>query len=64
VFALSLIRRKFVKKPIDLIRCKFSIDGAVRRETAAPGASTLSKPYPLGAGNPTFTIRIEWSVVR
>jgi hypothetical protein len=56
VFALNLIRGKFAKNPPDLIRCKFSIDGGFRRK---PGSSTISKPYPAGSGNPTFTIRVE-----
>jgi hypothetical protein len=59
VFALSLIRRKFAKNPIDLIRCKFSIDAGFGGQIHAPGASTLSKPYLTRSGNPTFTICIE-----
>jgi hypothetical protein len=33
VFASRLNRRKFAKNAIDLIRCKFSIDGGFRGET-------------------------------
>lgn len=47
VFALNLIRRKFAKNPIDLIRCKFSIDGGIPQPTGARAASTISKPYGL-----------------
>jgi hypothetical protein len=59
VFALRLNRRKFAKNAIDLIRCKFSIDAGFPFEAAAAEASTLSKPYPVSFGNPTFTICIE-----
>jgi hypothetical protein len=37
VFALKLNRRKFAKKPIDLIRCKFSIDGGLARKKREAG---------------------------
>jgi hypothetical protein len=36
VFALNLIRRKFAKNPIDLIRRKFSIDAGRRPGTPVP----------------------------
>jgi hypothetical protein len=38
-------RRKFVKKPNDLIRRKFSIDAAGAIVNVAAGASTVLKPY-------------------
>jgi hypothetical protein len=38
VFALGLNRRKFAKNPIDLIRCKFSIDGEIPQEKPKPVA--------------------------
>src|SRR6202140_4946610 len=56
MFALDLNRRKFVKNPTDLIRCKFSIDPGFRHRS---DASTISKPYLDGSGNPTFTICFE-----
>jgi hypothetical protein len=56
MFALNLNRRKFVKNPTDLIRCKFSIDPGFRHRS---DASTISKPYLDGSGNPTFTICFE-----
>jgi hypothetical protein len=59
VFALSLNRRKFVKNPNDLIRCKFSIDDGSSGAIDLSDASTISKPYPARPGNPTFTICIE-----
>jgi hypothetical protein len=59
VFALRLNRRKFIENPNDWIRCKFSIDAGFPRKSAIRAASTFSKPYPLGAGNPTFTIWAE-----
>jgi hypothetical protein len=39
-----------------LIRCKFSIDGGFRYRFRS---STISKPYPVRHGNPTFTICTE-----
>jgi hypothetical protein len=45
MFALDLNRRKLAKNPIDLIRCKFSIDARAARGTGISGLSTISKPY-------------------
>jgi hypothetical protein len=45
VSALNENRGKFVKKPNDLIRRKFSIDAAHAIENVMAGASTISKPY-------------------
>jgi hypothetical protein len=42
-----------------LIRRKFSIDADFGDESAAAAASTISKPYRAGAGNPAFTIRAD-----
>jgi hypothetical protein len=52
VFALNLIRRKLAKNPIDLIRCKFSIDGGDPQWNGVRAASTISKPYRLPAETP------------
>jgi hypothetical protein len=59
VSALKKNRGKFVKKPSDSIRRKFSIDAILAIVTTAIGASTISKPYRLGSGNLGFTIRAE-----
>jgi hypothetical protein len=59
VSALKQNRGKFVKKPNDLIRRKFSIDAAVAIASIGLGASTISKPYRFRAGNLAFTIRSE-----
>jgi hypothetical protein len=59
---MRLNRRKAAQKSNDSIRRKFSIDGILRNRMAITGTSTISKPYPAGPGNPTFTIRVEWSV--
>jgi hypothetical protein len=45
VSALNENRGKFVKKPNDLIRRKFSIDADCAIEGFGFGASTISKPY-------------------
>jgi hypothetical protein len=58
---MRLNRRKLAEKLTDSIRRKFSIDAVFATGIAISGTSTISKPYPAGPGNPTFTIRIEWS---
>jgi hypothetical protein len=45
VSALNQNRGKFVKKPNDLIRRKFSIDALRAIGGVMVGASTISKPY-------------------
>jgi hypothetical protein len=45
VSALKQNRGKFVKKPNDSIRRKFSIDAVVAIVRVLFGASTISKPY-------------------
>jgi hypothetical protein len=62
VSALKQNRGKFVKKPNDSIRRKFSIDAAVAIVRTLFGASTISKPYRLRFGNLGFTIRVECGV--
>jgi hypothetical protein len=57
VFALKLNREEFAKKSIDLIRRKFSIDVDL---ATGSRLSTISKPYRHVAGNPPFTIRVDW----
>src|SRR3954447_8550408 len=47
VSGLNENRGKFVKKPNDLIRRKFSIDSACAIVSVGSGASTISKPYRL-----------------
>jgi hypothetical protein len=59
VSALNENRRKFVKKPNDSIRRKFSIDAAGAIDSVIAGASTISKPYRFHGGNLAFTIRAE-----
>jgi hypothetical protein len=59
VSALKQNRGKFVKKPNDLIRRKFSIDAAIAIVSVGLGASTISKPYRFRAGNLAFTICAE-----
>jgi hypothetical protein len=56
VFAMSLNRGIFTKKPSDLIRRKFSIDAAIAIAGVPLRASTISKPYRFRAGNLAFTI--------
>jgi len=58
---MRLNRGKLAEKLTDSIRRKFSIDAVLRNRMTGSGTSTISKPYPAGAGNPTFTIRVEWS---
>jgi hypothetical protein len=48
VFALRLIRRKFAKNPIDLIRCKFSIDAGFRGLSTAPAHPPFRNHKPAG----------------
>jgi hypothetical protein len=45
VSALNENRGKFVKKPNDLIRRKFSLDTTGAIVSVVAGASTISKPY-------------------
>jgi hypothetical protein len=59
VSALNENRGKFVKKPNDLIRRKFSIDAPRAIGGVMAGASTISKPYLFRFGNLAFTIRAE-----
>jgi len=59
VSALNENRGKFVKKPNDLIRRKFSIDALRAIVSVTAGASTISKPYRFRFGNLAFTIRAE-----
>jgi hypothetical protein len=59
VSALNENRGKFVKKPNDLIRRKFSIDAVCAIAGIRSGASTISKPYRFRFGNLAFTIRAE-----
>jgi hypothetical protein len=59
VSALKQNRGKFVKKPNDSIRRKFSIDAVVAIVRVLFGASTISKPYRFRFGNLVFTIRAE-----
>jgi hypothetical protein len=58
---MRLNRRKLEEKSTDSIRRKFSIDALLGTGIAISGTSTISKPYPAAPGNPTFTIRVEWS---
>jgi hypothetical protein len=59
VSGLNENRGKFVKKPNDLIRRKFSIDAVYTIVGVRSGASTISKPYRFRFGNLAFTIRAE-----
>jgi hypothetical protein len=59
VSALKQNRGKFVKKPNDSIRRKFSIDDVVAIVSVLFCASTISKPYRSRFGNLGFTICIE-----
>jgi hypothetical protein len=49
VSGLNENRGKFVKKPNDLIRRKFSIDAISAIVRVAAVASTISKPYRFGS---------------
>jgi hypothetical protein len=62
VSALKQNRGKFVKKPNDSIRRKFSIDAVVAIVSVLFGASTISKPYRFRSGNLAFTICAECGV--
>src|SRR4051812_21659252 len=59
VSALNENRGKFVKKPNDSIRRKFSIDAPRAIAGIRSGVSTISKPYRFRFGNLAFTIRAE-----
>jgi hypothetical protein len=59
VSALKQNRGKFVKKPNDSIRRKFSIDTIGAIAEILFGTSTISKPYRVGFGNFGFTICAE-----
>jgi hypothetical protein len=62
VSALKQNRGKFVKKPNDSIRRKFSIDAEDAIEGIFFDASTISKPYQFRFGNLAFTIHGECGV--
>jgi hypothetical protein len=59
VFALKLNRAKLSEILIDSIRRKYWIDGGFPQKIPIMRVSTISKPYRVRSGNPTFTIWIE-----
>jgi hypothetical protein len=59
VFALNLIASKFAKNPIDLIRCKFSIDGGLLPLNGYAAHPPFRNHTGLARGNSSFTIRTD-----